>query len=195
MRKRTLVIAGMCAVLVFAAVAAWRWAPRPATPPSAAMRTAAHALVSAKEDSAGPVPQPAARPKTARERVIAAAFELRGKPYKWGAKGTDAYDCSGFTKAAYAKAGVELPDGSFNQAMGEQPLSDPKVLQPGDLILYRWRGSDAVKHVTLYAGAGWVIGTGSPGQPPRVTIYRLASDLVDDGRVLTYRHIVLPDER
>jgi cell wall-associated NlpC family hydrolase len=74
------------------------------------------------------------------------------------------------------------------------PLADPALMKPGDLILYRWAGSKGVKHVTMYAGDGWVIGIGSPGQPPVVTLYRLADDLVNDGRVLTYRHVKLPGE-
>jgi len=47
----------------------------------------------------------------------------------------------------------------------------------------------------MYAGNGWVIGTGTPGQPPKVVLYPLASDLRNTGDVLTYRHVRLPDER
>lgn len=125
---------------------------------------------------------------------MAAAYALKGLPYQWGAKGPRAYDCSGFTKAAYAKVRVALPDGSFNQAQGERPLAAVNQLVPGDLLLYRWKGSDSVTHVTMYAGEGWVIGTGTPGQPRAVTLYPLASDLVRDGRTITYRHLRLPDE-
>jgi cell wall-associated NlpC family hydrolase len=66
---------------------------------------------------------------------------------------------------------------------------------PGDLIFYRWAGNSNVSHVTMYAGDGWVIGTGTPGQPPKVALYPLASDLRYARAVLTYRHVRLPDER
>lgn len=134
-------------------------------------------------------------PHTERERLISAAFALQGKPYAWGAKGPEAYDCSGFTKAAYDTIGVALPDGSFNQAKQERALDDPAKLATGDLLFYRWSEDAGVSHVTLYASSGWVIGTGSPGQPRKVVLYPLEDDLVDDGRVITYRHIVLSDER
>ena len=126
---------------------------------------------------------------------MTAAYSLLGVPYRYGAKGPGHLDCSGFTKAAYAKIGITLPNGSFNQAKGEKPLSSAAQMKPGDLILYRWTGGKSVKHVTMYAGDGWVIGTGSPGQLMKVMTYPLSDDLVDGGRVLTYRHIVLPDER
>lgn len=126
---------------------------------------------------------------------MAAAFALEGVPYVFGAKGPAALDCSGFTKKAYAAIGVELPDGSFNQAAHEKELADTTKLVPGDLLFYRWAGSDRIAHVTMYAGSGWIVGTGSPGQPKKVVVYAIASDLWPDGRVITYRHITLPDER
>jgi cell wall-associated NlpC family hydrolase len=159
------------------------------------MQTAAKALVTSGVRSRTAPPAAPAHPKTDRQSLMVAAYSLRGIPYKWGAKGPDYLDCSGFTKAAYAKIGVELPDGSFNQAEGERPLTSPSGMHPGDLILYRWAKSKGVKHVTMYAGDGWVIGTGSPGQLGEVVLYPLSADLVNDGRVLTYRHIVLSDER
>jgi cell wall-associated NlpC family hydrolase len=140
-------------------------------------------------------PAPPKVPKDYRQRLLATAYRLLGTPYKYGAKGPDAYDCSGFTKAAYAGAGVKLPDGSFNQASGEKALTNPARLVPGDLIFYRWGGNAGVSHVTLYAGEGWVIGTGTPGQPPKVALYPLSADTTRHGDVLTYRHVRLPDER
>jgi hypothetical protein len=46
----------------------------------------------------------------------------------------------------------------------------------------------------MYAGNGWVIGTGTPGEPGGVVVYPVAHDLVDDGRVIAFLHIVLGDE-
>ena len=180
-------------VLSAAGFGASRWMPRPVTPPTDQMRAAMAALV-ATSGSIPPEPVAPVHPTTERGRLMAAAFALRGMPYKFGAKGPNAFDCSGFTKAAYAKIGVSLLDGSFNQNAHEMPLSDPAAMVPGDLIFYRWAGSDEASHVTMYAGDGWVIGTGSPGQVPAVTVYPLADDLIPDGRVITYRHIVLSDE-
>ncbi len=194
-KKSTMLWALAVPAIAVVAVLAWRWMPRATVPATAQMRAAMQYVTAQAASVATKAPVAPARPKTDRERLLAAAFSLRGVPYKWGSKGPDTYDCSGFTKAAYKAGSVALPDGSFNQAKGEQPMKDPEALAPGDLLLYRWAGQDAVKHVTLYAGDGWVIGTGSPGQPAEVTLYPLASDLLNDGRVITYRHIRLPDER
>ena len=154
--------------------------------------TAAEKLTGFETSTAAPVS--VTQPATERERLLNAALSLRGVPYEWGAKGPDEFDCSGFTKASYAAIDVQLPDGSFNQAEGERPLASLQDLVPGDLLFYRWPGQDGVTHVTLYAGGGWVIGTGSPGQPPEVVIYPLSDDLKVSGTVVTYRHIRLADE-
>lgn len=126
---------------------------------------------------------------------MAAAFALEGVPYRYGGKGRNALDCSGFTKLAYAAVGVTLPNGSFNQSVGEKTLASVSELVPGDLLFYRWAGSERITHVTMYAGDGWVIGTGTPGEPAHVVVYPLAHDLRADGRVITFRHIALGDER
>ena len=156
------------------------------------------ATVSQKSTAAKATPQPPAapqNPQTDRERLIAAAYSYQGIPYKFGGKTTAALDCSGFTKLAYAKAGVELPDGSFNQAQGEKPLHDESELQPGDLIFYRFKPGGGVTHITMYRGAGWVIGTGTPGQAHKVSIYPFADDLAHKDWTLSFRHIPLPDEK
>lgn len=196
-RMRLGVRLALAAVVALAAVAAWRLIPRPKAAPTPQMAVAtsvaASSGVSLATDATFTAP---AKPRTDRERLIAAGVEMLGVPYRFGAKGPDEIDCSGFTKEAYEAVGVALPDGSFNQAEGEKPLpANLAELVPGDLLFYRWVGNDAVGHVTMYAGDGWVIGTGSPGQPKYVVVYPLANDLRDDGRIITTRHIALPDEK
>jgi len=182
----------VAAALLSAGAAVWRLAALPrAQAPLARIGldpAAAHAVTAS-------APRPPSHPTTDRQRILKEAYSLLGVKYRYGAKGPDAYDCSGFTKAAYAAGGVTLPDGSFNQAAHEKPLVNSIRLVPGDLIFYRWAGKTGVSHVTMYAGNGWVIGTGTPGQPPKVVLYPLASDLRNTGDVLTYRHVRLPDER
>ena len=166
---------------------------RPERPPTAAMQDASSGL--SFDGTSDSPPAPPEAPSTDRERLLAEAHRLLGTPYEWGAKGPDTFDCSGLTKALYSVVGVELPDGSFNQAEGEQAFSSLGSLSPGDLLFYRWAGNVGVTHVTMYAGDGWVIGTGSPHQPGEAVLYRLESDYRSPRTVITYRHIALPDEQ
>jgi cell wall-associated NlpC family hydrolase len=81
--------------------------------------------------------------------VIRYAYAQLGKPYRWGATGPDAFDCSGFTMMAWAQAGVSLPHSSRAQiGIGRQVTRGE--LQPGDLI-FRY---SPISHVSLYVGEG-----------------------------------------
>jgi len=81
--------------------------------------------------------------------VIRYAYAQIGKPYRWGATGPDAFDCSGFTMMAWAQAGVSLPHSSRAQiGIGRQVTRSE--LQPGDLI-FRY---SPISHVSLYIGNG-----------------------------------------
>jgi peptidoglycan DL-endopeptidase CwlO len=81
--------------------------------------------------------------------VVRYAYAQLGKPYRWGATGPDAFDCSGFTMMAWAQAGVSLPHSSRAQiGIGRQVTRGE--LQPGDLI-YRY---SPISHVSLYVGNG-----------------------------------------
>jgi peptidoglycan DL-endopeptidase CwlO len=81
--------------------------------------------------------------------VIRYAYAQLGKPYRWGATGPDAFDCSGFTMMAWAQAGVSLPHSSRAQiGIGRQVTKSE--LRPGDLI-FRY---SPISHVSLYVGNG-----------------------------------------
>jgi peptidoglycan DL-endopeptidase CwlO len=41
--------------------------------------------------------------------AVRAALDQVGKPYRWGATGPEAFDCSGLVRWAYAQAGLALP--------------------------------------------------------------------------------------
>jgi cell wall-associated NlpC family hydrolase len=81
--------------------------------------------------------------------VIRYAYAQIGKPYRWGATGPDAFDCSGFTMMAWAQAGVSLPHSSRAQ-IGIGRRVTKGELQPGDLI-FRY---SPISHVSLYVGNG-----------------------------------------
>jgi len=114
---------------------------------------------------------PAAGDAGARTAARAVAFALaqRGKPYRWGAEGPHAYDCSGLTWAAWRAAGVTIPRTAADQ------LADlPRVrgrLQPGDLLIYRSQGPSR-RHVAMVAGRGRMVEALGRGVPVRFTSIR-----------------------
>jgi cell wall-associated NlpC family hydrolase len=91
-------------------------------------------------------------------RVIAFAVGELGSPYRWGAEGPDAYDCSGFTQAAYRAGGVDLP-----RTSRQQYLASPHVragdLQLGDLLFWAHDTADpaSIHHVAIYLGDGRMV--------------------------------------
>jgi cell wall-associated NlpC family hydrolase len=100
-------------------------------------------------------PAPAIRRPPARAaRAVAFALGQRGKPYRWGAEGPAAFDCSGLTWAAWRAAGVTIPRTAAAQLAGL-----PRVkgrLQPGDLVIYRTNGPSR-RHVALVIGRGRMV--------------------------------------
>lgn len=101
-------------------------------------------------------------------QVLAGAESELGKPYRWGATGPAAYDCSGFVQHAFAAAGRALPRTSRQQwHAGPHPAI--KDVQPGDLLFWA-NGSDpaTIHHVAIYLGAGYMIAAPHTGSAVRV---------------------------
>jgi cell wall-associated NlpC family hydrolase len=102
-------------------------------------------------------------------RAVAFAMGQRGKPYRWGAEGPHAYDCSGLTWAAWRAAGVAIPRTAAGQLAGL-----PRVrgqLRPGDLVIYRTAGPTR-RHVAMVVGAGRMVEAPGQGVPVRSTSLR-----------------------
>jgi cell wall-associated NlpC family hydrolase len=122
-----------------------------------------------------PIIQPPARAPAAggddarAARAVAFALAQRGKPYRWGAEGPDAFDCSGLTWAAWRSAGVAIPRTAASQLAGL-----PRVqggLRPGDLLIYRSDGPSG-RHVAMVVGPGRMVEALGRGIPVRSTSIR-----------------------
>jgi cell wall-associated NlpC family hydrolase len=112
-----------------------------------------------------------ARPATGLRPARAVAFALaqRGKPYRWGAEGPHAFDCSGLTWAAWRAAGVAIP-----RTAAAQLAALPRArgeLQPGDLLIYPSRGPSG-RHVAMVVGRGRMVEALGRGIPVRSTRLR-----------------------
>jgi hypothetical protein len=103
---------------------------------------------------------------TRAARAVAFALAQRGKPYRWGAEGPLAFDCSGLTWAAWRAAGVAIPRTAAGQ-LAELPRARGR-LQPGDLVIYASRGPSR-RHVAMAVGGGRIIEAPARRIPVRVT--------------------------
>jgi len=113
-----------------------------------------------------PGPAPVAVDDAHAAQAVAFALGQRGKPYRWGAEGPYAFDCSGLTWAAWRAAGVTIPRTAAGQLAGL-----PRVrgrLRPGDLLVYRTDGPSR-RHVAMVVGRGRMVEALGRGIPVRVT--------------------------
>ncbi|GAB3289022.1 C40 family peptidase [Parasphingorhabdus pacifica] len=87
------------------------------------------------------------------------ALSKLGAPYVWGAKGPDAFDCSGLMQAAWAYAGIPVSAGTTSQVHDGHAVGSLRQLQPGDLVFIPGSlGSPSnPRHVGMYAGHGMVV--------------------------------------
>ncbi len=105
--------------------------------------------------SARPAARSASASRTSKSQRNAAVLRIaaaqRGKPYRYGATGPRAFDCSGFVGYVYRKAGVKLPRTSGAIRQKARRISAAQA-RPGDLVFVQRRGR--VSHVAIYAGQG-----------------------------------------
>ncbi|GAA1437487.1 C40 family peptidase [Microlunatus lacustris] len=93
-------------------------------------------------------------------KAVAFAKAQLGKPYRFGAAGPAAYDCSGLTGSAWKAAGVTLPRTSQTQIGVGRSVSRGD-LQPGDLVFYY----SGISHVGLYVGNGQIVHAPNASKP------------------------------
>jgi hypothetical protein len=106
-----------------------------------------------------PAPAAAANPPSA-QRVVAIATSQLGKPWRFGADGPRAFDCSGLVLYSFERAGLAGRLGGGHSAVGmwrwfaARGGASRGDARPGDLVIYG-RGS----HVGIYIGRGRVVST------------------------------------
>ncbi|GAA1511683.1 C40 family peptidase [Nocardioides humi] len=119
----------------------------------------------AKEEAAGHQDGKSKAAKKAEKRidkVMATVRSRAGKPYRYGAAGPNAFDCSGLVQWVYRHVGKRLPRTSGAQAGATQRVRSPRV---GDLVFFT--SGSRVYHVGIYAGAHTLWHASRPGVPVR----------------------------
>ncbi|GAA4980372.1 C40 family peptidase [Pseudonocardia tropica] len=114
--------------------------------------------------SAAQAAAPAAQAAAARSGAMSTAMAQIGKPYRWGATGPSAFDCSGLVSYAFSKAGKDLPRTSRAQAQVGTPVSKSN-LKPGDLVFFY----SPVSHVGIYIGGDQIVHASTSGQPVKIS--------------------------
>jgi hypothetical protein len=102
----------------------------------------------------------------AAPRVIALARAQLGDPWRYGASGPNAFDCSGLVTYAFRQAGqlARIGGGSYRSAsslyayFSRRGLASRRDGRVGDLVIY-----GGGSHVGIYLGAGRVISTLTSG--------------------------------
>lgn len=95
-------------------------------------------------------------------RIVSTARPYVGSRYAYGASGPSAFDCSGYARYVFSKAGIaSLPHNAEAQRHHVRHISR-RAAKPGDLVFYLSGGS--AYHVAIYAGHGMQYSATNPQQ-------------------------------
>jgi cell wall-associated NlpC family hydrolase len=186
-RRAALAVAGSAVAVLFpltsglaAGTAAAAPAPSTASAAAPAEAAAAPAKLTAKQRKARKAARIKQRKIAKGKRIVQVAARYKGRPYRWGASGPSAFDCSGYTSYVVRKAtGRSLPRTSAQQGRAANRIkrSERRV---GDLVFFP--GGGRVHHVGIYAGHGKIWHAPKPGS--RVKKASLWTSNVFYGRVV-----------
>lgn len=111
-----------------------------------------------------------------------------GRPYVWGAKGPNSFDCSGFVYYTFKQIGVTVPSSTDGwKSSGLMKSKTRQQLQPGDVFLLNT--TRPLGHVAIYIGNGKMMHASSHYGQVRV-------DSIDTGYYagrVAYNHVYTPN--
>jgi len=166
--RRAAVVAGSAAAAALFATVPAAPAAAPAPPPASPTVTVSTAVVPLAARSAtitlDPQAVAAAAPAAARRSAMQKALGKVGSPYRYGAAGPNAFDCSGLVTWAFKSSGKSLPRTSSQLSRVGAPVSK-SALQPGDLVFFY----KPVSHVGIYIGNGKVVHASNRKSPVKVS--------------------------
>ncbi|ADG89749.1 hydrolase Nlp/P60 [Thermobispora bispora] len=127
------------------------------------------------------------------KKILEYALAQRGKPYRWGGTGPDAFDCSGIVYMAYRHAGLTIPRTTFEQWPFGVRI-EPGSERPGDLVFFNagpGTSIDRPGHVGLVVAPGKMVEARCARCGPiKVTTYRDRPNLVGFTRPLENEYVL-----
>jgi peptidoglycan DL-endopeptidase CwlO len=162
MHKNLPALAGRAAIVT--AAAATVVGLLPATAVAAPAAPAVTPVVTMAPSPAALTTSVATSAAAARAAALDHAMSKIGSPYRYGASGPNAFDCSGLVSWAFKKAGVSLPRTSRAMSRVGTPVSRDE-LRPGDLVFFY----KPVSHVGIYIGDGKIVHASSKKSPVKIS--------------------------
>ena len=86
------------------------------------------------------------------QKAVDMAMKHLGKPYRYGAAGPNAFDCSGFTSYIYKQLNIKLNRSAKDQSRNGVKV-ERKDLLPGDLLFFHTT-RPGISHAGMYIGDG-----------------------------------------
>lgn len=109
----------------------------------------------------------------ARKNIVSQAKQYIGCPYKTGAVGPDAFDCSGLIFTVYRDAaGVQMPR-SVKAIYSKAKIIKTEEAESGDLLFFKTGGDGSITHIGIYIGKDQFIHAASDGNNTGVIVSSL----------------------
>jgi cell wall-associated NlpC family hydrolase len=132
-------------------------------------------------DPACDIPFVVSAPNALVAKILEYALAQRGKAYRWGGTGPDAFDCSGIVYMAYRNAGLTIPRTTFGQYPFGVTIQAGEE-EAGDLVFFNSGPATSVQHpghVGLIVSPGKMIEARcTKCGPIKVTTYRDRGNIV-----------------
>ena len=116
-----------------------------------------------------------------QDAAVAEALRQVGKPYRWGAMGPDAFDCSGLMWYAWRGTSAKF---KRTTAHGLYKLTRPipvDRMARGDMVFFG--KPESIHHVGIYIGNGLMVHAPNGGKTVRVSKVASLQDPYSGGRM------------
>jgi len=114
--------------------------------------------------TSNPVTDTPSRQSAVQASDIAAS--MVGKPYRYGGRSPQGFDCSGLVYFSYRRAGLDVPRSTHSQRASSRKVSLSR-LGRGDLLFFDQEGKRS-SHVGIYLGRDRFVHAPSSGKRVRI---------------------------